>query len=144
MHIENCFVAYSALGLPMTASSAEIKAAFFKLSKENHPDRNSRCVNPYVRNNSLPVLIFWHSYSDKNAHARYTRITEAYTVLKDPIRRRDYNETLSRYVLSYNTRLHPLPHRHFCRLPNNVELHRECRFLFLYTSFMFSSTQSPA
>lgn len=36
--------------------------------------------------------------SDAKVHEQYARITEAYTVLKDPSRRKQYNETLDRHV----------------------------------------------
>ncbi len=67
---------YDALGVNSNASAKEIKTAFYKLSKKHHPD-----VNP----------------DDINAANKFTTISNAYDILGDPIKRRDYdNELFSR------------------------------------------------
>ncbi|KAJ1552438.1 hypothetical protein HK405_011322, partial [Cladochytrium tenue] len=52
------------------ASAKEIKAQFYKLSMQYHPDRNS---------------------GDEDAHAKFIQINEAYSVLSKPHSRRDYD-----------------------------------------------------
>jgi curved DNA-binding protein CbpA len=67
---------YDALEINSNASAKEIKSAFYKLSKKHHPD-----VNP----------------DDQNAATKFSTISNAYDVLGDPVKRRDYdNELLSR------------------------------------------------
>jgi len=67
---------YDALGITSNASTKEIKTAFYKLSKKHHPD-----VNP----------------DDANAVHKFSIISNAYDILGDPVKRRDYdNELLSR------------------------------------------------
>ncbi|CAF1121297.1 unnamed protein product [Adineta steineri] len=67
---------YDALGINSSASPKEIKTAFYKLSKKHHPD-----VNP----------------EDVNAAHKFSIISNAYDILGDPVKRRDYdNELLSR------------------------------------------------
>jgi curved DNA-binding protein CbpA len=67
---------YDALGVNSNASNKEIKTAFYKLSKKHHPD-----VNPH----------------DDSAAHKFSTISNAYDILGDPVKRRDYdNELLSR------------------------------------------------
>ncbi|THB77056.1 MAG: J domain-containing protein [Desulfobulbaceae bacterium] len=61
---------YETLGLPKTASSEEIKKAYRKLALKYHPDRNS---------------------GDKDAEARFKDISEAYAVLSDPEKKKQYD-----------------------------------------------------
>lgn len=61
---------YDVLGVPKTATDAEIKSAFRKLAKKYHPD-----VNP-----------------SKEAEAKFKEIGEAYAVLSDPDKRRQYDQ----------------------------------------------------
>ena len=61
---------YELLGLPRGADEAAIKAAYRRLAKECHPDRQGGC---------------------KNAEARFKAINEAYDVLKDPQKRAAYD-----------------------------------------------------
>ena len=61
---------YETLGLPRTASQAEIKKAFRKLAREHHPDRNA---------------------GDKAAEKRFKDVNEANAVLSDPDKRRQYD-----------------------------------------------------
>jgi curved DNA-binding protein len=62
---------YESLGVPRTASDAEIKKAFRKLAREHHPD---------VAKNK------------KQAEEKFKEINEAYEVLSDPTKRKKYNE----------------------------------------------------
>jgi len=64
---------YDALGVNSNASAKEIKTAFYNLSKKHHPD-----VNP----------------DDTNAATKFTKISNAYDILGDPVKRRDYDDEL--------------------------------------------------
>jgi len=61
---------YKTLGVPRTATPAEIKKAYRKLARELHPDRNP---------------------GDKTAEHRFKEINEAHEVLSDPKKREQYN-----------------------------------------------------
>jgi DnaJ-class molecular chaperone len=61
---------YSLLGIPRTASEADIKSAYRKLAKELHPDRNK----------------------DKpNAAEKFSEVTRAYDLLSDKAKRAQYD-----------------------------------------------------
>ena len=62
---------YQTLGVPRTASDAEIKKAFRKLAREHHPD---------VAKNK------------KQAEEKFKDINEAYEVLGDSAKRKKYDE----------------------------------------------------
>jgi DnaJ-class molecular chaperone len=62
---------YAALGVPKTATDADIKRAYRKLARKYHPD-----FNP----------------GDKAAEAKFKEINEANEVLGDPEKRRKYDE----------------------------------------------------
>src|SRR5690349_1079747 len=61
---------YQILGVPRTASQAEIKKAFRKLAQKHHPDRNP---------------------GDKAAEQRFKDVNEANAVLSDPEKRTAYD-----------------------------------------------------
>jgi DnaJ-class molecular chaperone len=61
---------YEVLGTAPAASPEEIKKAYHRLAFQCHPDRN------------------WES---EEAHEEMERINEAYAVLSDPIKRREYD-----------------------------------------------------
>ncbi len=61
---------YQILGVSRNATQDEIKKAFKKLAKELHPDRNP---------------------GDKQAENRFKEVSEAYQVLSDPEKRREYD-----------------------------------------------------
>jgi molecular chaperone DnaJ len=62
---------YKVLGVPKDATEAEIKKAYRKLARENHPDANK---------------------GDAKAEERFKEISEANDVLGDPKRRKEYDE----------------------------------------------------
>lgn len=61
---------YEVLGVPRTASADDIKKAYRKLARENHPDRNP---------------------GDKQAEVRFKEIQDAYDVLSDAKRRSHFD-----------------------------------------------------
>jgi molecular chaperone DnaJ len=65
---------YKALGVSKTAKPAEIKAAYRKLARTYHPDANK---------------------GDAKAEERFKEISEAYSVLSDEKRRKEYDEARS-------------------------------------------------
>ncbi|GHF95212.1 molecular chaperone DnaJ [Streptomyces filamentosus] len=62
---------YKVLGVPKDATEAEIKKAYRKLARENHPDANK---------------------DDAKAEERFKEISEANDVLGDPKKRKEYDE----------------------------------------------------
>ncbi|WP_028709252.1 molecular chaperone DnaJ [Propionicicella superfundia] len=62
---------YKVLGVSKDASAAEIKKAFRRLARENHPDQHA---------------------GDKAAEDRFKEVTEAYDVLSDADKRKEYDE----------------------------------------------------
>ncbi len=63
---------YEVLGIPKTATEAEIKRAYRRLARKHHPD-----VNP----------------GDTSAQKKFQEIATAWEVLKDPARRERYDRT---------------------------------------------------
>ncbi|MDV5146749.1 molecular chaperone DnaJ [Streptomyces sp. SBC-4] len=62
---------YKVLGVPKDATEAEIKKAYRKLARENHPDANK---------------------GDASAESRFKEISEANDILGDPKKRKEYDE----------------------------------------------------
>src|SRR3954451_17830275 len=65
---------YAALGVPKDAAAADIKKAYRKLARDLHPDKNP---------------------DDKAAEERFKEVSEAYDVLSDDSKRKEYDEARS-------------------------------------------------
>lgn len=65
---------YKVLGVPKNAKPEQIKKAFRKIARENHPDQHP---------------------GDKKAEERFKQASEANDVLSDPAKRKEYDETRS-------------------------------------------------
>ncbi|WP_067973275.1 molecular chaperone DnaJ [Nocardiopsis trehalosi] len=71
---------YKVLGVSKTATKDEIKQSYRKLARANHPDANT---------------------GDPKAEDRFKEISEAYTVLSDEKRRKEYDDARSLFGGSY-------------------------------------------
>ena len=67
---------YKALGVPKTATAAEIKKSYRELARKYHPDANK---------------------GSADAEERFKEITEAYNVLSDEKQRKEYDEARSMF-----------------------------------------------
>ncbi|MDR2620439.1 MAG: DnaJ domain-containing protein [Propionibacteriaceae bacterium] len=65
---------YKVLGVAKDAKAADIKKAFRKIARENHPDQHP---------------------GDKRAEQRFKEASEAHDILSDPDKRKEYDETRS-------------------------------------------------
>ena len=65
---------YKVLGVSKDASADDIKKSYRKLARQNHPDANK---------------------GDPKAEERFKEVSEAYSVLSDPTRRKEYDEARS-------------------------------------------------
>ncbi len=65
---------YAALGVTKTATAAEIKKAYRKLARDLHPDKNP---------------------GNKPAEEKFKAVSEAYDVLSDDVKRKEYDEARS-------------------------------------------------
>ncbi len=65
---------YGVLGVDRSASSEDIKGAYRKLSMKHHPDRNM---------------------GDKESEEKFKEINEAYSILSNPDKRREYDDPMS-------------------------------------------------
>lgn len=68
---------YKTLGVAKDADAKTIKKAFNKIAKESHPD---------------------HNPDDPKAEARFKEASEAYAVLSDPAKRKEYDETRAMFA----------------------------------------------
>ena len=68
---------YEILGVSRNASTEEITAAFKKLVRDLHPDR------------------YDNEDEKKEAERKFKEVTRAFNILKDPVKRREYDKTLA-------------------------------------------------
>src|ERR1700761_2544448 len=68
---------YAALGVAKDADASAIKKAYRKLARESHPDKNP---------------------GDAAAEARFKEVSEAYDVLSDDTKRKEYDEARSLFA----------------------------------------------
>ncbi|MFW6090428.1 MAG: molecular chaperone DnaJ [Actinomycetota bacterium] len=73
---------YKILGVPKDADAATIKKAYRNLARDLHPDRNT---------------------TDKAAEARFKEVSEAYSVLSNPTKRKEYDEARSLFGTGFRS-----------------------------------------
>jgi molecular chaperone DnaJ len=73
---------YKVLGVPKDATTADIKKAYRKLARQYHPDANK---------------------GDQRAEDRFKEISEAYDVLSDEKRRKEYDDARSLFGSGFRT-----------------------------------------
>lgn len=69
---------YEVLGIDKSASEKELKSAYRKLAKKYHPDANP---------------------GDKQSEEKFKELSEAYDILKDPEKRKLYDNSVMRHLM---------------------------------------------
>ena len=80
--MDSCPDCYAILGIKIKADQKEIKEAFYKLSKEYHPDISN----------------------DETSLKKFREVAEAYEVLGNPVKRKEYDDKMG-----FNTRYIKFP-----------------------------------
>ena len=76
--------AYEILGVPVTASSSDIRKAYRKLALQYHPDKQTT------------------EEGRRNASAKFVKISNAYELLSDEEKRRQYDYERSHPTINRN------------------------------------------
>jgi|SaaInl5LU_22_DNA_1037371.scaffolds.fasta_scaffold33500_3 curved DNA-binding protein len=105
---------YSILGIPRNASSQDIKHAYRKLAMANHPDRTG------------------------GDDTKFKQINEAYSILKNPSSRQQYDNPQPQYNQQHRQQRHPFEdifgqfnfHQQTNRQPRNRDVNIDCRITF--------------
>lgn len=94
---------YTVLNVQQNATHAQIKAAYYKLAKEHHPDR----VTASDDDSSNTV-----KNQDEKRKETFIRIAHAYEVLGDPSRRKMYDFDLRNGIVRKENQVHGTRHPH--------------------------------
>ena len=110
---------YAILGLSLTASAADIKAAYRRRAKELHPDRET----------------------SPNATKEFQHLNEAYSILSDPFARAQYDTIV---VESHQTRASEIPPEPIvCSACGKVTAQPRYAIFYEVKSFIFVTTRTP-
>ncbi|KAK6589772.1 domain zf-CSL following [Cryptosporidium xiaoi] len=97
---------YALLGVERDASEREIRLAFLSLVRKYHPDKNTSKFR--VEGNCCSVVKDENGVGNKKCEiiVKYHALYEAYSTLKDPIKRNEYNASLFNKGISKNHSWH--------------------------------------
>ncbi|OII77877.1 hypothetical protein cand_038330 [Cryptosporidium andersoni] len=121
---------YSLLGVSKDATDRDIRLAFLKLVRILHPDKSIYQKVKYINENSTNLDITGNSKNTEysNIIVQYHALYDAYCLLKDPHRRKNYDikcekEKFNPYSWHYNIKYNQLK----CLQDNSGVLYYDCR-----------------
>jgi curved DNA-binding protein CbpA len=115
---------YSILGIPETATEAEIKSAFVNLAKKNHPDVLPRMENWKMINETFAsIIVAYKTLRDRDKRREYDQKLAAGLLEKDDVKKNHARATFRLGIDSYKAKYYRRSHRYFkacCQLdPEN-------------------------
>lgn len=113
---------YTILGVPSNATTNQIRDRFLQLAREQHPDR-------YI------------AEEKDEAEAQFQRVTQAYNVLVDPERRRQYDQELSQRTTRAATAVSGQAARVYIR--RGVEAYKKKRYSQAVEFFEHATQDNP-
>ncbi|KAL7066703.1 DnaJ domain-containing protein [Cryptosporidium serpentis] len=121
---------YSLLGVSKDATDRDIRLAFLKLVRILHPDKNIHQEVKYIDKNSANLDITKNSRNTENSNItiQYHALYDAYCLLKDPQKRKNYDiecekEKFSPSSWHYNIKYNQLKYLQ----DNSRVLYYDCR-----------------